>query len=195
LKEFAAKIDKEIVNAFPVVRTNCEIVIVDTEEEVELALQELYACDVVGFDTETKPCFTKGKINKIALLQLSTKRKCFLFRLQNIEKKENIKEFLESNKILKIGLSVRDDFRMLSRWQTMKPHNFVDLQQFVKNYGIEELGLQKIFAIIFKKKISKKEQLSNWESPTLTQAQQLYAATDAWACRQIYLKLLKISAQ
>jgi ribonuclease D len=111
--------------------------------------------------------------------------------LQLIGKSQVIKEFLESSEILKIGLSTRDDFRMLNRWQSLKPQNFIDLQDFVKTFGIEELSLQKIFAIIFYQRISKNEQLSNWESPTLTRNQQLYAATDAWACRQIYLELIK----
>jgi ribonuclease D len=195
LNKFPAKIEKEIIANLPVVKTDCEIVIVDAEKKIDLAVKELYLSDYVGFDTETKPSFTRGKINKVALLQLSTDKKCFLFQLHKIGKSAAIKEFMESDKNLKIGLSIRDDFRMLNKWQPMQPQNFVDLQNFVKDFDIEELGLQKIFAIIFNQKISKSEQLSNWENSTLTRAQQLYAATDAWACREIYLQLLKVNAQ
>jgi len=186
---YQSKIEKEKIIDLPVAKTDCKIVVIDNEQAVEEAVKELYLSDIVGFDTETKPTFTKGKMNKIALLQLSTEKKCYLFRLQKIGKNETLKNFLESTKILKIGVSVKDDFRMLNRWTKVKPQNFVELQTFVKNYGIEEMSLQKIFAILFSQKISKREQLSNWEADILKKTQQIYAATDAWACRQIYLKL------
>ena len=188
---YQAKIEKEKIIDLPVAKTDCKIVIIDNEQSVDEAVKELYLSDIVGFDTETKPSFAKGKMNKIALLQLSTEKKCYLFRLQKIGKNEKLKTFLESTKILKIGLSVKDDFRMLSKWTKVKPQNFIELQTFVKNFGIEEMSLQKIFAILFSQKISKREQLSNWEADTLGKAQKLYAATDAWACRQIYLKLIE----
>lgn len=188
---YQAKIEKEKIVELPTAKTDCEIVVIDKAQAVDDAVKELYLSDIVGFDTETKPSFARGKINKIALLQLSTEKKCYLFRLQKIGKNETLKNFLESTKILKIGLALRDDFRMLNRWTNVKPQNFVDLQTFVKKFGIEEMGLQKIFAIIFSKKISKREQLSNWEANNLDNAQKIYAATDAWACRQIYLKLIK----
>ena len=186
---YQAKIEKEKIVDLPIARTDCEIVVIENPQAVNDAVKELYLSAVVGFDTETKPSFLRGKINKIALLQLSTEKKCFLFRLQKIGKNDALKHFLESTNILKIGVSVKDDFRMLNRWQKVKPQNFIELQTFVKDYGIEEMGLQKIFAIIFKQKISKREQLSNWEADILGNAQKMYAATDAWACRQIYLKL------
>ena len=188
---YQAKIEKSKIVDLPVAKTDCKIVVIDNARAVDDAVKELYLSDIVGFDTETKPVFTRGKMNKIALLQLSTEKTCYLFRLQKIGKNETLKIFLESTKILKIGLSVKDDFRMLSRWTKVKPQNFVELQTFVKNFGIEDMGLQKIFAIIFAKKISKREQLSNWETDVLSKAQQVYAATDAWACRQIYLKLME----
>ena len=188
---YQAKIEKEKIIDLPIAKTDCKIVVIDNAQAVEEAVKELYLSDIVGFDTETKPVFTRGKMNKIALLQLSTEKKCFLFRLQKIGKNEALKKFLESTKILKIGLSVKDDFRMLSRWTKVKPQNFIELQTFVKNFGIEDMGLQKIFAILFSQKISKREQLSNWETDTLSKSQQIYAATDAWACRQIYLKLME----
>jgi ribonuclease D len=187
--DYQSKIEKELIVNLPVAKTDCEIVVVDNPQLVEKAIKELYLSDIVGFDTETKPSFTRGKVNKIALLQISDNKKCYLFRLQKIGKNITLKHFLESTKNLKIGLSLRDDFRMLNRWTNVKPQNFIDLQTFVKGFGIEETSLQKIFAIIFAKKISKREQLSNWEAPILDNSQQIYAATDAWACRQIYLKL------
>ena len=186
---YQAKIEKEQIVNLPIAKTNCEIVVIDNAQLVDEAVSELYMSDIVGFDTETKPSFARGKMNKVALLQLSTETKCFLFRLQKIGKNEKLKEFLESEKITKIGLALKDDFRMLNRWMKVSPKNFIELQTFVRKFGIEAMSLQKIFAIIFVQKISKREQLSNWEANVLDRAQQMYAATDAWACRQIYLKL------
>lgn len=189
--QYPAKIDKDIVRVLPVAQTDCEIEVIDSANEVATAVDCLMQEEVVGFDTETKPSFTHGKSNKIALMQISTAKKCFLFRLQMIGKSEALKNFLENEKIKKIGLALHGDLRNLRVWDKFTPKNFIDLQKIVIQYGIEELGLQRIYAIIFGKKISKSQQLSNWEAKILNQAQQIYAATDAWACREIYLKLIE----
>lgn len=188
---YQAKIDKEIVKDLPIAQTDCQIELIDSPDEVDKAVKYLLRSKVVGFDTESKPSFTKGKSNKIALMQISTQKRCFLFRLQMIGKNQRLKEFLENENIKKIGVAIHGDLRNLRVWSKFEPKNFVDLQNIVGDYGIEELGLQKIYAIIFGKKISKSQQLSNWEAKILNRAQQVYAATDAWACRQIYLKLTK----
>lgn len=189
--QYPAKIDKDVVRELPVAQTDCEIEVIDSANEVATAVNCLMQEEVVGFDTETKPSFTHGKSNKIALMQISTAKKCFLFRLQMIGKSEALKNFLENEKIKKIGLALHGDLRNLRVWDKFTPKNFIDLQKIVIQYGIEELGLQRIYAIIFGKKISKSQQLSNWEAKILNQAQQIYAATDAWACREIYLKLIE----
>lgn len=188
---YQAKIDKKIVKDLPIAQTDCQIELIDSPDEVDKAVKYLLRSKVVGFDTESKPSFTKGKSNKIALMQISTQKRCFLFRLQMIGKNQRLKEFLENENIKKIGVAIHGDLRNLRVWSKFEPKNFVDLQNIVGDYGIEELGLQKIYAIVFGKKISKSQQLSNWEAKILNRAQQVYAATDAWACRQIYLKLIK----
>ena len=188
---YQAKIDKEILKDLPIAQTDCQIELIDSPDEVDKAVKYLLRSKVVGFDTESKPSFTKGKSNKIALMQISTKKRCFLFRLQMIGKNQRLKEFLENENIKKIGVAIHGDLRNLRVWSKFEPKNFVDLQNIVGDYGIEELGLQKIYAIVFGRKISKSQQLSNWEAKILNRAQQIYAATDAWACRQIYLKLTK----
>ena len=191
---YQAKIDKEIVKDLPIAQTDCQIELIDSPDEVDKAVKYLLRSKVVGFDTESKPSFTKGKSNKIALMQISTQKRCFLFRLQMIGKNQRLKEFLENENIKKIGVAIHGDLRNLRVWSKFEPKNFVDLQNIVGDYGIEELGLQKIYAIVFGRKISKSQQLSNWEAKILNRAQQIYAATDAWACRQIYLKLTKKKA-
>ncbi len=187
---FKQKIAKEEINQMPIVHFDGKITVIDDMTKVEAAIEELNKHNLVGIDTETKPSFTKGKKNKVSLIQISTLEECFLFRLNCIDFPVALINFLANKNIKKIGLSLRDDISGLNRLHKIKAENIVDLQSIVSNYGILELGLQKIFAIVFGQKISKSQQLSNWESEALTEAQQRYAATDAWACLQIYLELM-----
>jgi len=184
------KISKEEVNVLPVVIFEGEITLVDDLLKVESAIEELRKSIVVGIDTETKPSFTRGTHHKVSLVQISTLEHCFLFRLNLIDLPEVLADFLADENIKKIGLSLRDDLTGLNKRQTFKPAGFVDIQTIARNYGIMELSLQKIYAILFDKKISKSQRLTNWENPELTEQQQRYAATDAWASLQIYLQLI-----
>lgn len=140
----------------------------------------------MGFDTETRPTFAKGKTHQVALIQLSTEEICYLFRLNLLGMPKELEFFLKDMSVKKIGLSLRDDFNALRKRTNIEPVNFLDLQNYVSQYGIDDASLQKIYAILFKKKISKRARLSNWESGFLTEAQQKYAALDAWACLRIY---------
>lgn len=184
------KITKEEVNLLPVVIFEGQITMVDDNSKVAAAFDYLKKCTIVGIDTETKPSFTRGTYHKVALVQISTLDHCFLFRLNKINFPEELANFLTDKKIRKIGLSLRDDLSGLNKHNSFKPENFVDIQSIIQSYGILELGLQKIYAILFAKKISKSQRLSNWENAELTELQQRYAATDAWASLQIYLQLL-----
>ncbi len=141
---------------------------------------------LLGFDTETKPAFKRGQVNKVALLQLATKNECFLFRLNKIGYPDELETILGDPAIRKIGLSLRDDFAAIRKRSDQPPENFIDLQSYVDKFGIEVNSLQKIYALLFKKKISKSQRISNWEARRLSPAQQSYAAIDAWACLRIY---------
>ena len=187
---FKTKITKEEVNLLPVVIFEGKITIVDDLSKIDPAIEELRRSEVVGLDTETKPSFTRGTHHKVSLVQISTLDHCFLFRLNKTNFPPALADFLSDEKVRKIGLSLRDDFSGLNKHQVFKPANFVDIQTIARSYGIMELSLQKIYAILFEKKISKSQRLSNWESPELTEQQQRYAATDAWASLQIYLQLM-----
>lgn len=182
-------ISKEEVNELPLVFFEGEIIVVDTEKKAKEAIKVLRKQKIVGIDTETKPSFKKGQSHKVALLQIATADQCFLFRLNKIDFPETLAAFLSRKSIQKIGLALRDDFIGLNKHYNFKPENIIDLQTIVNNYGILEKGLQKIFAIVFNQKISKSQRLSNWESEELTDKQQLYAATDAWAPLMIYQAL------
>jgi ribonuclease D len=184
------KITKEEVNLLPVIVFEGKITLVDDLSKVYPAIQELRKSSIVGIDTETKPSFTRGTHHKVSLVQISTLEHCFLFRLNYIDFPAALAEFLADKNITKIGLSLRDDLAGLNKRHTFKPDGFIDIQTIVQNYGVMELSLQKIYAILFGKKISKAQRLTNWESPELTEPQQRYAATDAWASLQIYLQLM-----
>lgn len=166
-----------------------KITVVDKDEIVSQAIQELRKAEIVGIDTETKPSFARGTHHKVSLVQISTRDHCFLFRLNKIGFPAELADFLADKKIKKIGLALRDDLNGLMKQRKFKPENFIDLQAIVRNYGILELGLQKISAIIFEKKVSKSQRLTNWENNELTESQMTYAATDAWVSLMIYLTL------
>lgn len=182
------KISKEIIATLPIESFPGRIVVVDNEAQTTEATEWLRHEKIIGFDTETRPTFKKGQSNHVALMQLSTHDTCYLFRLNRIGFAQPLKRLLEDDHLLKVGISLKDDFCMLGRLNNgqFTPRNFIELQKFVKPYGIEDQSLQKIYAIVIGKKISKGQRLSNWEADHLTESQQLYAATDAWSCIKIY---------
>lgn len=188
-ENFEITISKEELNALPTEKFAGEIIVVNSEDDAERIVEELENAPIVGFDTETRPSFQKGQNNKVALLQLSTESKSFLIRLCNIGLPSRIKAFLEDESKLKVGLSIKDDFHSLTRLGPFKPAGFLDLQEYVKNFRIAECSLTKVHAIVFGRRISKSQQLTNWEAQALTNKQQEYAALDALACVNIYKKL------
>lgn len=163
------------------------VTVVDTPSKAAMALRELNKCSHIGFDTETKPTFQRGgKQHKVALLQLSTGEHCFLFRLNREGIFEMVKPLLENPDIIKVGLSVHDDYNSLRRRGDINPAGFLDLQDYARTFHIADISLQKIYAIVFGERISKSQRLTNWEADTLTEQQQIYAAIDAWACLRLY---------
>lgn len=173
----------------PVAKFPGRVHIVDTPAAAREAVAFLMKQDCVGFDTETRPSFHKGEIHNVALVQISTIDECFLFRVNIIGFTDPLKTLLECSDVLKVGLSTKDDFHGLSRLSPFSPNGFVELQTLVKKYDINDMSLQKIYAILFGGHISKGQRLSNWEARELTPPQQGYAALDAWACLKIYLHL------
>ena len=183
-------ISKENIAELPTETFNGTIVVVEHEDDVAKATAYLSMQSVLGFDTETRPTFKPGETNKVALIQLSTENTCFLFRLNKIGYPAALENILCNPKIKKIGLSLRDDFAKIQGRSEKKPENFIDLQVFADKFGIDDNSLQRIYAIIFGKKITKNQRTSNWETPILSKAQQTYAAIDAWACLRIYNHLI-----
>ena len=184
-------ISKEKVNQLPIETFDGDIIVIDTIEDAEKAIEYLKQFKIIGFDTETRPVFRKNETHKVALMQLSTIDTCFLFRLNIIQYPDILDELICNDDVVKVGLSLRDDFAALRQRTDCPPLNFIDLQTFVVDYGIKDMSLQKIYAILFEKKISKRQRLSNWEANTLKESQKMYAAIDAWACLKIYNYLIK----
>jgi len=182
-------ITKEEIATFDTEEFDGRIFVVDTPKQAEDAVNYLSGFTGLGFDTETRPSFRKGNLNSVALIQLATDERCYLFRLNRIGFFLPLIQLLSDANILKIGLSLRDDFTTMSRRMKFTPQGFIDLQKIVPKYNISDTGLQKIYAILFKKRISKSQRLSNWEAEVLSDAQKKYAAIDAWACLKIYQKL------
>lgn len=182
---FQPTIDNDTVAALPAARFPGRIVIVDREEQVDAACEELLRHRVIGFDTETRPSFRAGVSYKVALLQLSTEDTCYLFRLSHIRLSNRILKILGSRQILKIGADVTGDIRSLHALRLFHADGFIDLQREASRWGIEEKSLRKLSAIVLGKRVSKAQRLSNWEAEILTEQQREYAATDAWVCVQI----------
>lgn len=188
---FQPKISKEEVNRLPIEEFSGKIHVIDSIDRLDNALNILNRQSIVGLDTETRPSFKRGVVYKVSLLQVATLNECFLFRLNKIGFPDKLSEFLSNERITKVGLALRDDLNGLFKQHNFKPKGFVDIQNEARNYGILELSLQKIYAIIFEKKISKSQRLTNWEKNKLTPQQKVYAATDAWATLRIYLHLAR----
>ena len=182
---------KDLIQWLPLAAFGGEVIVVDTPEKVEEAVAYLSKQPAVGVDTESRPSFTRGVHYPTALLQIATEERCYLFRLTHVGMPQALADLFANPKITKVGLAFKDDIAGLRRRRDFKPANCIDLQTIVPKYGILDRGLQKIFAICFGRKISKAQQLTNWENSHLTPDQARYASTDAWATLLIYKDLMQ----
>ena len=179
-------ISKEKLATLPAEEFGGKVVIVDELSKVEEAVKELKEAPIIGFDTETRPSFRRGQHHDVALIQLATPQCCYLFRTNLIGYPKSLLEILENPDILKVGLSIHDDFHNLHKVAEFEPKGFIDLQSYVKDFKIADNSLSRLYGILFGKRISKSQRLSNWEATDLSGAQQIYAALDALACINIY---------
>mgnify|MGYP002620743272 CR=1 FL=1 len=186
------RFDKQLIAHLPMAQFEGRIIVILTSGETEKAVNYLLSQPILGFDTETRPSFKRGRQHRVALLQVSTPDTCFLFRLNHTGLTPALKRLLEDRTVLKVGLSWHDDLISLRRLGEFTTGDFIDIQSIVGSVGIEDLSLQKLYANLFGGKISKRQQLSNWEADILDDRQKLYAATDAWACIMIYNELIRL---
>lgn len=184
--QFAEHITKEDMRNLPLLAFEGNIHVLDTEKDCNEAIKKLRSFDVLGFDTEKKPTFNKGEYNHTGLVQFSTMEDAYLFRLNNMGYPSSLFDFMSDPSILKLGISIDDDLKDLNRARKFKPKNFTDLNDVVRELGVKHMGVKKLAAVFLESRISKNQQVSNWEAETLTPPQQKYAATDAWICLAIY---------
>lgn len=192
IKRYNPSISKEELAELPTKEFAGHPVTIINIEQAELAVQQIRESGkLVGFDTETRPSFQRGVSYRVCLVQLSVGDVCYLFRLNKIQEMPAcLKQLLEDPHVIKVGLSTQDDFKNLRRWGGLEPRGFIELQQLVKNYGITEMSLAKIYALLFGLKLSKRQRLTNWEADQLNFKQLAYASLDAIACVEIYEALM-----
>ena len=188
-QEFLRSIEKDHIQSLPLKSFEGEIHLVDTPGKFSSVKTLLKGFREFGFDTETRPSFRKGKINKVALLQLATREHAFIFRINRAGIPDFVKDILENPQVIKVGVAIHDDVKSLNLIKPMRPDGFIDLQQLVARFNIEDKGLKKLTANILGFRISKRYQTSNWEEDVLSLPQLEYAATDAWVCYEIYRRL------
>ena len=189
IKVWKTSITKTELAELPAEVFEGKITLIDSLDDAVKAADLLAHAKLIGFDTETKPSFRRGEHNTVSLLQLSTLDEAFLFRLNHIGLPQCVSDVLENPDIIKIGVSIHDDFLNLRKKFKLEPQGFIDLQNYVKQFNIADNSLSRIYGILFDKRISKGQRLTNWEAPTLTHHQQEYASLDAVACLNIYNKL------
>jgi len=189
------KVDKKAIANFPRAIFDGKIVVVISASEAERAVDFLLSQPVLGFDTETRPSFKKGVHYKCSLLQVSTEDCCFLFRLNHIGLCPAIKRLLGDNQVTKVGLAWSNDALGLHQLGDFEMGQFVDLQDMARQIGIVDQSLAKLYANVFGQRISKREQLTNWERDVLDEHQKRYAATDAWACVKLYNEFKRLKEQ
>ena len=186
------RFNKAWLEGLPKVVYKGKIIVVTSSYEAERAVDYLLSMPILGVDTETRPSFTKSQHYKCSLLQVATHHNCFLFRLNYTGLTPAIIRLLEDTNVPKVGLSWHDDIHSLQELGRFTPGNFIDLQHHMREIGIEDLSLQKLYANLFEERISKAERLSNWERDVLQEKQMSYAAIDAWACIRLYEELVRL---
>lgn len=186
---YQKQITRDEIQTMPLRQFEGRIEVINFRRDINKIIPYLTRQRLLGFDTETRPAFRKGQKNKVALLQLSTADIAFLIRINRVGLPKELLKILASPEIIKVGAAIRDDIKALRKRNEFKPAGFVELQKYVNQFGIESNAIKKMAAIVLGCRISKRQQLSNWENDELSEAQQRYAATDAWVCYEIYRQL------
>lgn len=171
-----------------------EIIMINQDHEIPDALELLRLEPLIGFDTETRPAFSKGEVYQVSLLQLATPNHALLFRLHSLKDFSLLKLFFENDDIKKIGVAIRDDIRALQKTFPFEPKGFVELSEMAKTHNLKNFGLKGMTEEVLKLTLSKRAKLSNWEMKELKKDQIIYAATDAWIGREIYVALKNLQS-
>ncbi len=188
--DFKPTITKEEIALLPSAIYEGKVVVVERDEDIDSALKPLFSAKVIGFDTETRPSFKKGTLYPVSMIQLGIDDYVVLLRLSKINFTKTIGDLLSNQEIVKVGVGIRDDLAALQKLAKFQPSSFIDLQNMVGAYGINEKSFAKLMAIIFGVHVSKRQRVSNWAADILTETQIRYAATDAWGAKIMYDRLV-----
>lgn len=186
--ELLREVSRDEVNELPVRRYEGPVVLVETAPMLEAAMADLRAERVAGFDTETRPAFKVGQSYAPALAQLATARAVYLFQLQQLDFEPELAELMASERLVKAGVSVRDDVRALKKLYAFSERQVVDLGDMVKRHGLKQSGVRNLAGLFLGYRVPKGAKTTNWAAARLSAQQITYAATDAWVCRELYLK-------
>ena len=188
---FQVSIDKDEVNRLHLKKYTGPVELIRDDKPFEDAIQQLKKEAVLGFDTETRPSFRKGESYMPSLVQLGGEKKVYIFQLPRITNPTKLFGVLSNPHILKVGVAMDYDIRQLQEIREFKAGGFQNLERIAEELGIKKNGLRNLAAIVLGVRISKSEQRSNWSRDPLTRQQVIYAATDAWVSREIYLKFVQ----
>jgi ribonuclease D len=186
---FQKEITREEVDRLALIQYEGPITVIQSEEEFRREIDAIAGHPVLGFDTESRPSFRKGKVYPTSMIQFAASGHAWLIRVGRTGYPKELRDLLSSSETIKVGAGLNDDLRRMRSDFHFEPGGFLDLQRYVEAFRIEEKGLKKLSAIILGRRISKSQQVSNWDADILTEAQLRYAATDAWICLEIYTAL------
>lgn len=186
--EYRRTISREEMAKLPIRRYEGEVHLVATPQHAERAMADIREESVVGFDTETRPAFRKGEVHLPCLIQVATARAVYLFQLQRLDFSAVVAEIVAAPGIVKVGISVADDLRQLRLVFPFEEASVLDAGRVAHRHGLRQTGLRNLAGIFLGFRIPKGNRTSNWAAPRLSAAQIKYAATDAWACRELFLR-------
>ena len=189
--ELPNRITKEYINTLPIIRYDGQISVINRTEELSDILGRIPDGTTAGFDTETRPTFHRGQSHRVSLVQIAVPGKVLLVQLKQTGMHDSLTEFFERETVTKVGIALRDDILKLQELHPFEARGFIDLSDIAARKGIIQTGLRSLSARYLSGRITKTAQTSNWERRELTEKQKRYAATDAWACLEIYPLLLE----
>jgi ribonuclease D len=186
------EISREAMLELPIRRYEGEIRLVESAQALERAAADIFQEEALGFDTETRPAFRKGESHPPALAQVATARAVYLFPLQRLDFSATLGEMLAEKAIVKAGVALADDLRQLQGLFAFEPAAVTDLGHVAKRHGLKQSGVRNLAGIFLRARITKGAKTTNWAARHLTQQQMTYAATDAWICRELYLRFREL---
>jgi ribonuclease D len=186
------EISREAMLELPIRRYEGEIRLVETAQALERAAADIFQEESIGFDTETRPAFRKGESHPPALAQVATARAVYLFPLQRLDFSATLGELLAERAIVKAGVALGEDLRQLQSLFAFEPAAVTDLGHVARRHGLKQTGVRNLAGIFLGARITKGAKTTNWAARRLTQQQMTYAATDAWICRELYLRFREL---